>query len=405
MPELEIRLPYPHPGQLSVLRERKRFNVLACGRRWGKTKLGCYVTAKPAIDGKFVGYFAADYKRLTQAWSEIANRLAPITKRINNSERRIELITGGIIDGWSLEDEDAGKSRAYHTAILDECAMVSNLLAKWDESVRPTLTDFSGDAWFLSSPKGMGDFYDLFSRGQAGGRDSWMSWQRATITNPYIAASEIEDARIDLPEIVFRQEYLAEFVNYSGGVFRGFLECIDTTLRSGDDGDFVTFGIDLAKTQDFTVITGLDQEGRQVYFERFNQVSWERAVEAAVRVADRYPRCKMVVDATGVGDPVYEMLRRKLVGVKVEPFKFTSQSKEALIENLAIRLESRELRLLENHVQTAELAAFEYQTTKSGSVVRMNAPSGKHDDCVIALALAAWGLKRQRNQMRIVMAG
>lgn len=404
MVDLEVRLPYPHKAQRSVMREQKRFNVLACGRRWGKTKIMCYFAALPAIDGKIVGYFAADYKRLIQAWSELNNRLGPIIKRSNSTERRIELITGGIIDGWSLEDEDAGKSRAYHRAIIDEAAMVANLLGKWNESIRPTLTDFQGDAWFGSSPKGMNDFYELFSRGQEGGRASWASWQRPTSTNPYIAASEIEDARLDLPEIVFRQEYLAEFVNYSGGVFKGFLECIDGGLKSGDAGDHVTFGIDLARTQDFTVITGVDSSGRQVYFERFNQVSWERAIEAAARAVEKYPGSKVLVDATGVGDPVYEILKKRLPHAKVEAFKFTSQSKEALIENLAIKLESRELRLLDNHVQTAELAAFEYQTTAGGRTVRMNAPTGKHDDCVVALGLAVWGLRNPRRELRMFIA-
>lgn len=404
MREVEILLPRPHRAQLEVINNASRYNVLVCGRRWGKTNLMCRLGAVPAIDGKIIGYFAADYKRLIQAWAELRSRLAPIIKRANSTERRIELVTGGIIDGWSLEDEDAGKSRAYHRVLIDEAAMVSNLLKKWNESIRPTLTDYQGDAFFGSSPKGMGDLYELFSRGQPGGRANWRSWQMATITNPYINPAEIEEARLDLPEIVFRQEYEAEFVNYSGGVFRGFLECIDGGLAHGADAENVTFGLDLARTQDFTVLTGLDSGGRQIYFDRFNQVSWERAVESVARAVEQYPHSQIVVDATGVGDPVYEILRKRLPGTKVVPFKFTSSSKEAIIDNLAMKLESRDISLLDLHVQTAELAAFEYQKTASGHAVRMSAPAGKHDDCVIALALAAWGVRKPRKEF-YVLAG
>ena len=75
----------------------------------------------------------------------------------------IELPNGGLVEVWTLENEDAGRGRKYKRAIVDEAAMVAKLKSSWEESIRPTLTDMEGDAWFLSTPKGLNYFTTCFS--------------------------------------------------------------------------------------------------------------------------------------------------------------------------------------------------------------------------------------------------
>jgi hypothetical protein len=137
---------------------------------------------------------------------------------------------------------------------------------------------------------------------------------------------------------------------------------------------------------DFTVLSVMDSAGRQVHFERFNQISWERQLAAIMAVHERY-RAAVVIDSTGVGDPIFERLRK--AGVPVKPYQFTNASKEALIDNLAMRLEQGLVRLMDVPEQTNELLAYQYELTPSRNI-RMNAPAGMHDDTVIALALSAW---------------
>ena len=350
--------------------------------------------AKVALAGQPYGYFAPTYKILTEVFEEARSRLAPVAQVASKSEKRIELITGGVIEFWTLEDPDAGRSRRYKEIAVDEAGLVRDLEDCWFRSIRPTLADFAGTAWFAGTPKGRNFFHTAFAKGQDPEQPEWESWQRPTVTNPYILASEIEAARLELPERAFRQEFLAEFLDDAGGVFHGVRECIDQGERGPRDGlGPFTIGVDLARTQDFTVLSVLDSDGRQLETQRFNTVSWDRQIDLIQQIAARYPNCKLVVDSTGVGDPIYERLSR--LGLSVDSFKFTSASKGPLIENLAMRIERGEVRLLDVPVQADELLAYEYQVSKSGHI-SMNAPEGMHDDTVIALALAAWGMARRR---------
>jgi hypothetical protein len=390
MSEVIIRLPRHHSAQSQLDREASRFNVVNCGRRFGKTKYLLRRACMAALQGKSYGWFAPNYKYLLGPMKEIVSILSPVTSSKNLTDKRIELKTGGVIDFWTCDDPDAGRSRAYHEVAVDEAAMVKDLQEMWGMAIRPTLADHSGGAWFASTPKGMGDFYELWAKGQAVEEPEWKSWTMPTSANPYIDAGEIENARRGLPERIFGQEYLASFIEESGGVFRGVSAVIDpSNTGAGAKGPF-SMGVDLARVEDFTVITVLDSAGRQVYHDRFNQISWERMIAAVQSAAGMFPECTVTVDATGVGDPVYERIRA--VVPRAVPFKFTSQSKEAVIDNLAMQIEQGQLSLMDIPIQTAELMAYAYEVTAARNI-RMNAPSGKHDDCVIALALAAWGMR------------
>jgi len=293
------------------------------------------------------------------------------------------LITGGIIEFWSLENPLAGRSRKYKLAIVDEAAFNRNLWQSWTEAIRPTLTDLKGSAWFMSTPKGKNDFYKLWMRGQTGEPD-WMSWQMPTISNPHIDASEIEAARRDLPELAFKQEYLAEFNDNVANPFG--LEYIRICTGQMSNEPAVCFGIDLAKSFDWTVIIGLDRFGVVSYFERF-QRPWNETKE----IISRLPKGALKIDSTGVGDPITEDIQR--VRSDVHSFKYTQTSKQQLMEGLAAAIHQRRVIFPEGTIK-AELESFEYQMTGTG--VKYTAPVGLHDDCVNALALA-WSMYVQDN--------
>ena len=332
---------------------------------------------------------------LSEQWRVLVNRLAPVTKDKSEQEKRLELITGGIVRCWSLDNPDSVRGQKCARAVMDEACLVLKLEEAWNNCVRPTLTDLLGDAVFLSTPRGRDFFWQLYNRGQDAEYPEWMSWQFPTISNPYIDPSEVEAARVDTPEIVFRQEYLAEFIEDGSGVFRNVEASVDigrVTNIQPFEGMIYYMGVDLARVQDFTVLNVVDQNGMQVYHERFNQISWERQIAAIVTCAKRY-NAKVFVDSTGLGDPIFERLRN--AGLRVSGFSLNMHSKEDLINNLAMMIEQGRIRLMDIKAQTNELLAYEYELTPSKNI-RMNAPSGMHDDCVIALALAIWGLQNKR---------
>ncbi len=370
---IPIQVPKPHAAQEKVLSEAKRFNVLCCGRRWGKSKLAVRLLTKTAINSFPVGYFTPTYKLLEETYKQCLHALEPAISRKHDNQF-IETETNGIVDFWSLDNPYAGRSRKYKLIIVDEAAFTKNLWEQWTESIRATLTDLKGDAWFLSTPKGKNDFFKLYNRGK-GGEANWQSWQMSTYTNPYIDPAEVDDAKRDLPELAFSQEYLAEFNDNIANPF-GFAFIQQCTYPMSMD-KAVCYGIDLAKYTDWTVIIGLDKNGAVCHFDRF-QKDWRQTLTDILNL----PQVPIIIDSTGVGDPIGEQIQSVR---PVELFKFTSTSKQQLMEGLAMAIQKRTITFPEGLIKD-ELENFEFEYTRTG--VKYSAPVGLHDDCVCALALA-----------------
>ena len=387
----EVVLPKRHAGQIQVAQESKRFNVLACGRRWGKTKYGCDVAAEEMLDARHVGWFAPTSDYYYQAWETLCDWLYPVIERKSEQTKRLDLKTGGTVKLWSIHDKaDAGRGEKYHKVIVDEAAMVPHLKKWWNEAGRATLADYGGTADFLSTPKGLNGFYELYQLGLDPHETEWACWQMPTRANPHIDPDEIEAMRRGMPERVFEQEVMAQFLEDGSGVFRGVSACIDKgrTKNEKGSGEWFQAGLDVARHEDYTVLTVFDDRRRQVWWERINQVSWERVYAMAGAVYEAFG-CRFVVDSTGVGDAIYDRLCHE--GIPCVPYNLTNASKEALVDNLAVLIEHQQVRLMDHPVQTGELTAYQYELLPSGRL-RMGAPSGMHDDCVIALALGAHGL-------------
>lgn len=210
MPTLKLRS--LHGAQRRIKREARRFNVVDCGRQFGKSTLGVDLAIEGGLRGWPVAYFSPTYKMQTEIWREVDATTRPIQRTRHAQERRLELLTGGVIDFWSLDNPDAARGRRYKRAIVDEAAMIPDLEDAWNAVLRATLLRYEGDAWFKSTPRGFNYFQTLWERGQSDQFPEWMSWQMPSTENPYLSRDDIEQARRELPERVFRQEYLAEFV-------------------------------------------------------------------------------------------------------------------------------------------------------------------------------------------------
>jgi hypothetical protein len=233
--EVIINLNHLHPKQQQVLKESSRFNTLCCGRRWGKTTLSEDLIICPdydyngALNGFPVAYFAPTYKMLMEVWREMNVTLYGIIKNKSETEKRIELFGGGIIDFWSLEDPNSIRGRYYKRAVIDESAIARNLKEAWLRVIRPTLTDLQGDAWFLSTPKGKSNyFYELFLQPEK--FSDWRSWQMPTSSNPFIPPEEIKQAEQQLDPLTFAQEYLASFITEE---LDAFAYCYDPLKHIG----------------------------------------------------------------------------------------------------------------------------------------------------------------------------
>jgi hypothetical protein len=206
---------------------------------------------------------------------------------------------------------------------------------------------------------------------------NWASWQMSTYTNPYIDGSEIDDARTDLPEAAFQQEYMANFLENAANPFGS--NFIAQCTFPMTNGPAVIYAVDLAKSYDFTVIIGLDKGGGVCHFDRF-QKDWRQTTATILALPAKVP---VVIDSTGVGDPIGEDITRVRHGVEL--FVFTAKTKQQIMEGLAVGIQQRRITFPEGPI-TDELSNFEFEFTRTG--VRYSAPSGLHDDCVCALAMA-----------------
>lgn len=394
-----------HAGQRRLLAERRRFNVACCGRRFGKTMFGLeQILFEPggAVDGRPVAWLSPSYKLLIEVWKDAERSTGKLVRTANKTDMRIELVTGGVIDFWTLEDTDAGRGRKYARIVVDEAAHARYLQDAWEQAILPTLTDFRGEAWFISTPAGRNYFWELY---QLGSEDSgrrhpdWQSWRMPTATNPHIAAAEIERMRELLPERIFAQEYEAAFLESGGGVFRRIADAIDSTLPTdphlakADGGRAYVIGIDWGRHNDYTVFCVVDATSKSVVaLDRFTQIEYAFQLSRLRALAERFPRAPVVAEANSMGGPLIEQLRRD--GLPVQAFLTTAASKSQAIEALALSFERGEIRIPNVPALVDELMAFDQERLPSGSI-RYGAPSGAHDDCVMALAIAWHGVGQQ----------
>lgn len=367
-----LELPAPHINQQGILDNSARFRVVMCGRRFGKSELSQVEIITNAILGKSVAYITPTYALAKTFFDKLA-KAVPFAS--NRSDLTIQFPNDGSVQFFTGERLDNLRGRKFHFVVVDEASFIPNLEEGWLNSIRPTLTDYKGRALFLSTPKGKNYFYSLYMKGLAGEQD-WASFKFTTYDNPYIDASEIDDARSQLPAAVFEQEYMANPSENAANPFgSAFIKQCTFPLSVNP---IVCYGIDLAKSFDFTVIVGLDRNGSVAYFDRF-QKDWRQTKQSIINLI----KAPILMDSTGVGDPIFEDLQRE--GLDVTGFKFSQTSKQNLMVGLASAIQQRRVTFPKG-VLTEELEIFEYEYTATG--VKYSAPSGFHDDCVMALALA-----------------
>jgi phage FluMu gp28-like protein len=421
-----IVLPELTPWQRRAADEARRFNVLACGRRSGKTTLGLDRLIHPALRGLPVAWCGPTYGTLADVWRDAKDILADVIVHTSEQEKRLELVSGGSIKMWSLDEPDSIRGRAYARIVVDEAAMVPNLEGIWTKVLRPELTDYKGDAWFLSTPKGLNYFHTLYQLGQRNAQNpaaenpEWSAWRFPTSENPLIDPAEIEDARRQLPERTFAQEYLAEFLEDGGAVFRNVHRAA-TAVRQEKAMDETqpplyrrhsyAFGIDWARSLDFSVVMILDLDLKAlVYMGRWNQVDYALQMARVKILADAFQPIVILSESNGPGDPVNDQLRK--INTPWGPEKrlpvrdvfMTQTIKQQMIEGLSAAFDTGQIRILNDETLIGELLSYASERLPSGKL-RYSAPEGMHDDCVMAAAIAWSAMRRQRPKMRVTPQG
>ena len=317
-PSVTLELLELHPAQEQVLADAGRFNVVVAGRRWGKSRFGEDLTADPLLDGLPVCWCSPTYKMLSEIWRETCETLRPVTASVNVAEHRLELVTGGVLDMWSLDAPDSIRGRRYKRLIVDEAAMVRALLDIWNLVLRPTLIDFGGDAWFLSTPKGKNDFMALYELGQDGAAPDWKSWRFPTATNPHLAPAEIEGMRSTMPARAYEQEIEARFIDEVTGALWTYSLIDGQRLQAAPELRRIVVAIDPAVSanpdSDETgiVAAGIDGQERPngyVLADASGTYSPETWARKAIALYQQLQADMIVAEANQGGDMVRSVLR------------------------------------------------------------------------------------------------
>jgi len=362
--------------------------VLNCGRRFGKDIIQRNYASEGLLSGEPVAWYEPEYKSLMENWNWFVDTFYPITKDKSEVEKRIDLVTGGYIEMWSLQDKDASRGRHYKRALVNEAAKVKDLEYSWNAVIRITLADLQGSAMIGSTPKGLNYFKTMYDRGMDNLQNEWASFHKTTYDNPYIARSEIEELKNTLPEIIFNQEILAEFINSEGAVFRRVQEAVkmEDPLDEPQPNRQYIAGVDVAASIDYTVVSVMDVMSKQlVYMDRFNRVDYSVLEDRLYSLYHRWNLDVIKIEANSIGQPVIDHLENK--GMNIIPFMTTSATKQPLIMNLQSAFEHGDIGIYNYPVLIGELLSFESKRSPSGSF-SYSAPDGLHDDTVMSLALA-----------------
>jgi hypothetical protein len=392
--DFEYERPWLADYQREALFGPQRYGVVEGSTKCGKTAPCLIWLAEQTMfggEGRNHWWVAPVYTQAEIAYRRMKEGLPRDMIRTHDSERWIELPGRRRMWFKSAEKSDNLYGDDVYSAVIDEASRIRE--ESW-HAVRSTLTATRGPARIIGNVKGRKNWaFALARKAEAGAPE--MSYRRITaydaIQAGILSQAEIDQARADLPEAVFRELYLAEPSDDGGNPFG--LKAIGDCVGPLSGGAPVAWGWDLAKSVDWTVGIALDSEGRVCRFERF-QKPWDATMERIGEVTGSAPA---LVDSTGVGDPILELLQKR-PGSQFEGFKFTSESKQRVMEGLAVAIQKQEIVIPAGPIRS-ELENFEYEYTRTG--VRYTAPEGFHDDCVCALALAVSHKAHARQPLKI----
>jgi hypothetical protein len=433
----------PHPGQASVVAavrktlavlpepECKTFGICA-PRGWGKDRVSTGIaldvadalarSQRPAhLAPRVAGWFVyPTYKLAHQLWEELKRSIprSRLLRTPNESDKTIWLQGDTLIEVRSAEKPSDLVAAGLDFVVIGEAARMK--LQQVLDAVRPALTRAGrlGLTLINSTPMGNDRFARLIKDGQdplkpwvqSFTRKQWQIWEgegtRLEVRpdregNPYASTVAVQRTLDEEGSLTrwFRQEHLAEILTDEGALFVAPREHTGPA-PAAPYAYPVVVGWDPAKWQDYSVLVAFDGQGRMIEMDRMGGLPYLAQVDRAVALCERLKAAVIVLETNGVGDPVMELLERRLPETKAqteaEAFITTGTTKTQVLDALALGLQQDRVQLLDDPVLVNEFETIEPSRTRLGTM-RYQSPEGAHDDCVMASAFAWWGLAERQS--------
>jgi hypothetical protein len=380
-----------HRAQKLILCSPYRFQVVAAGRRFGKTELAKWIGLNTAQAGKQCWWLTPTYLTAWSVWENLKQTAHQLKNaKVKESERAVVFDHGGTLMIRSTHSPHHLRGAGLDQVILDEAAFMDAVV--WTEVVRPMLLDRGGGALLLSTPKGRNWFWEVFKQGLDPEMSDWASYHFTSYHNPLLPKHEIDQLRLSTPERVFKEEYLAQFQDMEGQVFRRVYDVATAPNPVQPIASHrYSAGIDWGRDHDFTAIAIFDADTAQlVALDRFNLIGWEQQRARIKALIDYWNPSVIWAESNSIGSVNLEALQNE--GLPLRAFQTTAHSKAPLIEAFALAIERGELSLLSDAVLLGELLSYRMERLWGGGY-RFTAPPDGHDDTVIATALAWHGVR------------
>lgn len=384
---------------LEYLASKKRFAVLVWHRRAKKSRSALNKQIIKIMKRKESGvcyYVLPTYRQAKQViWDALINDHVPleiITKK-NDSELAIYYKNGVIQRFIGAEDYDKHRGTNPFDVVFDEFSEEPEQI--WTAIFQPVLMENGGTATFVFTPKGKNHSWKILQ--MAKDNPLWFWSVKGVKDTQVFTEKELQEIRKNTPQSLYSQEYEVEFADGAGQFFRRIRNNTYDYLSKQltEQGDF-QLGVDLAKYQDWTVITPFNLNHFIAYpQDRFNQIDWNLQKARIEVSARRFSDALIWPDSTGIGDPIVEDLKERGLRIGGEDgrgFKFNETSRTQLLNNLAILLEQDKIKIPNDDGLISELESFRYELNEGGKI-KINTVSGMTDDRVMSLALSVWGIR------------
>lgn len=334
-----------------------------------------------------IGWVSPIYKQCKKVFNEIDNAFA-LNQHVFNEKNKTDLFfkshNNASLNFYSAERYDNIRGETFDYLICDEFAFFDS--EAWTEVLRATVLVRGKKVLLASTPKGRNHFHHIHSLD--GVNPQYKSFSMTSYDNPIIVPSEIDDAKLTLPDHVFRQEYMAEFVDGGSGLFKDFTFIKDTQKTSR-----MYAGLDVGRADDYTVLSVFNERGEMFFIQRWNHTTWANIVGQVVKKINEIG-CHTYVEVNSIGDAICEQIKDKVNNYNlIQPFVTTSKSKQDIIEQLVVANQNKEVKILQEQWLIKELDLFTYEYNPKTKSVRYSAPNGFHDDGVMATAIGYHALK------------
>jgi hypothetical protein len=331
------------------------------------------------------------YKELTDAIEGTG-----VLKKKNDSLLTLEFITGSIIYFRSGEQRDSLRGLTIKNGgllIVDECSYQNDDF--FYSVLLPMTSVYKADILLTSTPRfKSGFFFKYYSQGLDGVKNVYSFNFADFDLRRFITEEQKEQYRLVMPKAQFQTEVLGEFLDSDSILFDGFRDCVTGERRPTEK---VYMGIDWSAGVgvDRTSVSVLDQDGKQIYLEYFNDKNTTQTVDRIEEIYNRYKKFSPVIyaEVNGVGKPYCDLLKDRKI--QINEWSTSNKSKTDMVSHLQVAFEQKEISLLDDELQQNELSYYEASYNPKTQLVTYNAPQGLHDDTVISLGLS-WEAYRSR---------